>query len=215
MNKFLAILSVVGATVVAPSVANAQFALPSLPGMGKSSAGATADLGGQQDQLVRGYVAANKDVLNANSKMAEALGLKDASAASKATADSLTEGATKDNLDAANKEVSATTDAVAVELKKGPQLDAAAKATFGAGLLSLATGVTKYVGLGGNVKSMATNLSSASPLQLPKLQSAAFVVSKFPSSLSSVSSALKNAIAFAQSHDIPVPADATKALAAL
>lgn len=216
MNKLFATIAIAGAAIIgAPSVSYAGFALPSIPGLGNGSAGATADLGGQQDQLVKGYVSANKDVLTANSQMAEALGLKDESVKAKATADSLTEGATKGALDDSNKEMGSSTDAVAAELKKAPQLDAAAKATFGAGLISLVSGVTKYVGLGGNVKDMATHLSSVSPLQLPKLQSAVFVVSKFPSALSSVSASLKNAVSFAQSHDIPVPADATKALAAL
>ncbi|MDW5444219.1 hypothetical protein [Polaromonas sp. SM01] len=196
-----------------PAISFAQF--PSIPGFSKSAAAPTSDLGGQQDLLVRAYVAANKDVLTANSKMAEALGLKDAATASKATAESLTEGATKDNLNAADKEVSASTEAVAAELKKGPQLDAAAKATFGTGLLSLASGVSKYMGVGKNVSDMASGLSGASLMQLPKLQSAVTIVSKFPASMATVSSALKNAIAFAQSNDIPVPADATKALAAL
>lgn len=217
MNKLFASIAVVTAFAAGvPSVAYAQFGLPTVPGLGKSSSGtASADLGGQQDVLVRSYVAANKDVLTANSKMAEALGLKDSAAASKATADALTEGSTKDNLDAANKAVGTSTDAVAEEMKKGPKLDAAAKATFGIGLIALASGVSKYVGVGKNVSDISSGLSSAPLMQLPKLQSAALIVSKFPSSMSSVSSALKNAIAFAQSNDIPVPADATKAMAAL
>lgn len=217
MNKFFTSIAMASAVAAGiPSIAYAQFGLPSIPGLGKSSAGvATADLGGQQDQLVRSYVAANKDVLTANSKMAEALGLKDSATASKATADALTEGATKDNLDAANKEVGTSTDAVSAELKKGPKLDAAAKATFGVGLVSLVSGVSKYVGVGKNVSDISSGLSSAPMMQLPKLQSAVFIVSKFPSSMASVSNALKNAIAFAQSNDIPVPADATKALASL
>jgi hypothetical protein len=216
MNKLFASIAVVTAVAAGvPSVANAQFGLPSIPGLGKSSSGAaSADLGGQQDVLVRSYVAANKDVLTANSKMAEALGLKDLAVASKATADALTEGSTKDNLDAANKAVG-NSDAVNEELKKSPKLDAAAKATFGSGLVSLASGVSKYVVVGKNVSDISSGLSSAPLMQLPKLQSAVLIVSKFPSSMSSVASALKNAIAFAQSNDIPVPADATKALAAL
>lgn len=224
MNKLIAPLAIAGFLVAGlPTVASAQFSLPSIPGVGKvlgsgsgSGSGApAADLGAQQDVLVRSYVAANKDVLTANSKMAEALGLKDAAATSKATSDALTEGATKDNLDAANKEVAASTDAVAAELAKQPVLDAKAKAMFGAGLLSLVSGVNKYVGVGKNVSTMGSQLSSAPLLQLPKLQSAVFVVSKFPTSMASVTSALKNAMAFAQSNDIPVPADATQALAGL
>jgi hypothetical protein len=221
MTKLIQSLAAAGFFAVAlTGTASAQFSLKSLPGVsnvvgGGGSAAPAGDLGGQQDVLVRSYVAANKDVLTANSKMAEALGLKDAAATSKATSDALTEGATKDNLEASNKAVSASTDAVAAELAKQPVLDAQSKALFATGLGHLATGVHKYVGVGKNVKVMGSSLSSASPLMLPKLQSAVYVVSNFPSSMTSVSTALKNAISFAQSHDIPVPADATQALAAL
>lgn len=211
MKKTITSLLFVGAFLAAGG-AVAQFSMPSIPGMGKSSGGGSADLGGQQDSLVKGYVSANKDVLNANAIMAEALGLKDQAVASRATADALKEGATKDNLDAANKAVATSTDAVAAEIAKGPKLDAAAKATFGVGLASLSSGVIKYVALGKDVKDMGSNLKSASPAALPKLQSAVFVVSKFPDSLSSVSKGLKNAIDFAKANDIPIPKDATSAL---
>lgn len=220
MNKIVSSLAAAGLLSLAfVGTASAQFSLKSIPGVanvvGGGSAAPAADLGVQQDALVRNYVAANKDVLNANAKMAEALGLKDAAATSKATSDALTEGATKDSLEASNKAVSASTDAVAAELAKQPVLDARSKALFADGLANLAVGVTKYVGVGRNVKDMGSSLSSASPLMLPKLQSAVYVVSNFPGSMGNVSTALKNAISYAQSHDIPVPADATQALAAL
>lgn len=217
MKNIFSTIAIAGAFMAAtPSVVYAQFSMPSIPGMGKSLSGAApADLNGQQSKLVAAYVAADKDVLTANSKMLEALGLKTEATASKATADALTEGATKDNLVAADKEISVSTDAVAAELKKSPKLDAASKATFGAGLVALASGVTKFLGLGKNVSEMSSALSSAPMTQLPNLQSAVSLVAKFPGTLTSVGASLKNAIAFAQSNDIPVPGDATKALAAL
>ena len=203
----------------ASTAAQAQFSMPNLGSvkgmLGGSGSGGGADLSGQQDALVRGYVAANKEVLNANALMAEALGLKGEAATSAATASSLTEGATKDALEVSNKAVAASTNAVAAELAKQPVLDANSKALYSKGLLTLATGVTKFVGVGKNVGAMGSNLKSAPLTQLPKLQSAAYVVSNFPSSMGNVSDALKNAIAFARSQDIPVPADATAALAAL
>ena len=214
-KTLLAALIALGAS----TVAQAQFSMPNLGSvkgmLGGSGSGGGADLSGQQDALVRGYVAANKEVLNANALMAEALGLKGEAATSAATASSLTEGATKDALEESNKAVAASTNAVAAELAKQPVLDANAKALYSKGLLTLATGVTKFVGVGKNVGAMGSNLKSAPLTQLPKLQSAAYVVSNFPSSMGNVSDALKNAIAFARSQDIPVPADATAALAAL
>ena len=214
-KTLLAALIALGAS----TAAQAQFSMPNLGSvkgmLGGSGSGGGADLSGQQDALVRGYVAANKEVLNANALMAEALGLKGEAATSAATASSLTEGATKDALEESNKAVAASTNAVAAELAKQPVLDANAKALYSKGLLTLATGVTKFVGVGKNVGAMGSNLKSAPLTQLPKLQSAAYVVSNFPSSMGNVSDALKNAIAFERSQDIPVPADATAALAAL
>ena len=216
MNKLFKSFAIAATLSLGVStIALAQFSMPSIPGMGKSAGAATADLGGQQDTLVKNFVAANKDVLNANSAMQAALGLQVDSVASKATADSLTEGATKDNLDAANKQLSVSTAAVAAELAKGPKLDAQSKATFGLGLVSLISGVSKYAGVAKNASDMGSSLSSAAPMQLLKLQSAVFVVSKVPGSLATLTSALKNAVAFAKSNDIPIPADATQALASL
>ncbi len=214
-KTLLATLIALGAS----TAAQAQFSMPNLGSvkgmLGGSGSGGGADLSGQQDALVRGYVAANKEVLSANALMAEALGLKGEAATSAATASSLTEGATKGALEESNKAVAASTNAVAAELAKQPVLDANSMALYSKGLLTLATGVTKFVGVGKNVGAMGSNLKSAPLTQLPKLQSAAYVVSNFPSSMGNVSDALKNAIAFARSQDIPVPADATAALAAL
>ena len=68
------------ALVCVPFAASAQLpSLKSIPGLGGlTSPSGGGDAGGQNDSLVRGYVAANKDVLLANSQMADALGLKDA-----------------------------------------------------------------------------------------------------------------------------------------
>ncbi len=208
------------ALICVPLAAMAQLPslknLPSLPGVpaaGTSAGG--GDVGGQNDSLVRGYVAANKDVLLANSQMADALGLKDAAAASKATADALTDGATKGNLEDSNKAVSASTDAVAAEMAKGPKLDAAAKAKYQAGMAQLGRGMLKYAGLSGPAQAFSTSLKSASPMMLPKLQSGAYIVGQLPSGLSNLGTSMKNASAFAKNNDIPVPPDATKAMAAL
>lgn len=219
MNKLQTAIASTLLALGASTAAHAQFTLPSIPGvkgLGASSASApAADLTGQQDVLVRGYVAANKDVLDANSLMANALGLKAAAATASATSASLTEGATKDSLEESNKAVAASTSAVAAEMAKKPVLDANSKALYGKGLVLLATGVNKFAGVGKNVSTLGSSLKSVSPLQLPKLQSAVYIVSNFPDSMSNVSGALKNAIAFSQSQDIPVPADANDALKSL
>jgi len=212
-NKMISTLA--AALICMPLAAMAQLpSLKSIPGLGGATSGG-GDVTGQNDSLVRGYVAANKDVLLANSQMADALGLKDAAAASKATADALTDGATKGNLEDSNKAVSASTDAVAAEMAKGPKLDAAAKKKYQSGMAQLGQGLLKYIALSGPAQAFSSSLKNASPLMLPKLQGGAYVVGQLPTGLSNLGTSMKNANAFAQSNDIPVPPDATKAMAAL
>ena len=219
MKKLLAALAT--ALLVLPFGASAQFpsiknmpSLPGIPGLPGGSGGGDA-VSGQNDALVRGYVAANKDVLLANAQMADALGLKDAAATARATADALTDGATKGNLEDSNKAVSASTDAVSAEMAKSPKLDAAAKQTYSKGMAQLGQGVLRYVALAGPAQSFSSSLKNASPMMLPKLQAGIYVASQLPSGLSNLATSMKSASAFAKSNDIPVPPDATKAMAAL
>lgn len=216
MKKLLTSATVILIVTVCPLTAMAQFGgLPSFGG--SKAAGPAADLGGQQTTLVRNFIGANVDVLKANAKMSEALGLKDKAADADAVAQQLTSGATadRDNATKAATAVGDTSGAISAKLAEKPVLDAAAKVTFAAGLASLGSGVVKYAGLGRDVSSMANNMSGVSPLQLASLGAAVYVVKNFPTSATEVTKALKNAVDFAKSNDIEVPADATKALASL
>jgi hypothetical protein len=58
-------------------------------------------------------------------------------------------------------------------------------------------------------------MKSASPLQLAKLSSAAYVVSKFPGSASDLAKALKSALDFAKEQGISTPANSNAAMKAL
>jgi hypothetical protein len=207
-----------GLALALPTAAFAQFpSLNSIPGVKELTAPSSgaSDVAGQNTLLVRGYVAANKDVLLANSQMADALGLKDAAAASRATAEALGEGATKGNLEDADKAVSTSTDAVAAEMAKSPKLDAAAKTKYASGLAQLGRGVLKYVGLRKPAQDFSTGLKTASLVTVPKVQSGVYIAGHLPTGVSNLFTSLQNATAFAKSNDIPVPADATKALGAL
>ena len=62
---------------------------------------------------------------------------------------------------------------------------------------------------------MGSALSSASPMMLPKLQSAVYVVGNFPSSASELAKAMQNAVSFAKDSGIEVPANSNDALGAL
>jgi hypothetical protein len=214
--KKLLVTAALAVAAAAPTVVLAQFSMPSIPGLGKSGGStAGADVVGQGDALVRNYVAANKEVLSANGKMLAALGLKDKAAAADATVNSMSGGATEGNLSEGNKVVADSGGAIAAELAKKPVLDASAKAVFAAGLANLVNGSIKYVGLGKDVKDMGTSLKGASPLQLAKLSSAAWVVSKFPGAASELYDTLKVAIKFAKEQNIPLPANTGDAMAAI
>lgn len=212
MKKILTTVAIACASMVAPYTASAQFAIPSFGGS-KSSAPA-ADLSGQQTTLVKNFVAANVEVLKANSKMSEALGLKATAADTDAVIQQLSSGSTsdKDNASKANTAVADSGGAIAAKLAEKPQLDAASKVVYTQGLLSLAKGVVKYTGLGKDVTSMGDGLKSAPLTQLPSLGGATYVVSKFPTSTTEVLKALKNAVDFAKSNGIEVPAEATSLL---
>ncbi len=215
MKTFI-VSSLFALAAVVPLTASAQFSLPSVGGLTKMVGGGSGgDLSGQQDSLVRSFVAANKEVLTANAKMADALGLKDEAAKAQATADSLSDGATKDNLSDANKIVSDTGGAVAQAMAQKPALDAESKAKFASGLGNLVNGSVKYAGVGKGVKTMGTSLSSASPTMLPKLNSAVYLVGNFPGSATQLSKALQNAITFAKDSGIEVPNNSNDALSAI
>lgn len=189
--------------------------LPKLPSLGGGSEAATADLGGQQEKLVADYVSANKDVLGANSKMLSALGMKTEAETAKATADALTAGATKGNLSDANKAVDEGSKAIAAAIGSKPELSAESKVLYAEGLVSLVSGVQKYVGMKDSVTSFSSGLKGASVMQAGKLQSGAYVAQTFPGNLTNLGKTMKSAVDFAKSAKIPVPAGTDDVMAAL
>lgn len=202
----------VAMTVVALAAPTASFAqLGGLLSMAKpsSNANAGADLGAQQDSLVRNYIAAGKDVLAANDNFAAALGIKAQVVNAEATSDSLS----AKHVEEQDKAISESTAAVSAALSAGAALkDTEAKATYAKGLVSMISGVRKYVGLRQDVQGFSSSLSGASPMQLPKLQAGAYVAKTLPTSVSNLSAVLKSAIDFARSNGVEVPEDATSVL---
>jgi hypothetical protein len=180
--------------------------LPSLPGLGSKG----ADLSAAQTGLVKSYVGANKDVLMSQSKLLEALGLKDKAAAARATADSLGDGATKGNLQDADKAQSDDSKAIAEALKApAGKMDDQSKKTYTQGLILLASGMVKYTGMHKDIDAFKNGLSGASLLETPKLQTGAYVVTSFPGNLQNLTETMKNAVAFAKTNGIEVPPEAT------
>lgn len=203
------------ACVLVSSSAFAQLSMPSIGGLtgGGSSSAPAGNEGAQQDQLVRAYVAANKEVLVAQSKMAEAVGLKESAAKLKSTADALGDGATKGNLSDADKIQSDSSKEISERLKDGNlKMDAESQSLYASGMASLGTGVIKYIGLRPHITNFAGTLKASPMLAMTKLSSGAYVVTNFPGNAKNVYDTLSVSTAYAKSHDIPVPTDATKAL---
>ena len=210
MKKYF--VAAVAATILAlPSLSFAQFgsALGGLLGGNKSSSDASADMGAQQDKLVSGYVAAGKDVQTANVHMADALGIKAQVVDAGATSDALS----AKGMEEQDKAISANAAAVSEALKGGATLkDAESKAKYAQGLSSLVGGVKKYMDMRKDAQGFASGLSGVSPLQIGKLQSGAYIAKNLPSSVTNLTSVLKQAIDFAKSNKVDVPKDATNLL---
>lgn len=210
MKKIIAISLAAVALTVAP-LSHAQFGnlISTVTSGGSSSSNSGGDVVAQQDQLVRSYVAAGKDVSTANSHLAEALGIKAAAINAAATSDSLS--ATE--IEAQDKAISVGTAAVSEALKSGATLkDEQAKVKYAQGLLFLATGVKKYTNMSKDAQGFTSGLSSVSPLQIGKLQSGVYVAKSVPTSVSNLSSVLKSAVDFARNNGVEIPKDATSLL---
>jgi len=204
--KKIIFIAVAVSGLILPAVSEAQ--LGGLLGS-KSATKSGPDVGAQQDTLVRNYMAAGNDVLTANSQLSEALGIKAKAADALAKSDSISTKQLEDQ----DKAISADAAAVSEALKSGAQLkDSEAKAKYAKGLLSLATGVKKYLGLRKDAQDFTSGMSSASPLQMGKLQAGAYVAKSLPTSISNLTGVLKSAVEFGKSNGVEIPADATSVL---
>lgn len=208
-------LTITAIALSLPALSSAQFANPLSGLMGSKSSGtsasasASADMGAQQDSLVRTYVAAGKNVLAASDQMTVALGIKAQSINAAASSDSLS---AKD-IEAQDKAISADSAALSEALKSGATLKGEeAKAKYAQGLLSLAVGVKKYVDMGKEAQGFASNMSTVSPLQMGKLQSGVYIAKNLPGNVTNLTSVLKSAIDFARANGVEVPAEATSVI---
>lgn len=214
VKKALAIA--ITAVLLAPALSVAQ--LPKIPsfggGLGSSGGG---DATAQQDQLVRAYVGADKEVLSAQAKMADAVGLKDRAAQLQATSDALGAGATKENLEQSETMQSEASQEIQAKLQDGNvKLDAAGKKKFSEGLGSLGRGIARYATLKGPIASFQSSVTGGGVAgalgAASKLNAGRYIVGSTPGHVKNLSSTLNTAVTYAKSNDIPVPADATAAL---
>lgn len=201
-------LHLVAAALLLASVSTvqAQFNKLSNPlASSSSSSGASAE------QIVSKYVGGAKSVMQADSKMLDAFGLKDEAAKAALQATNLTQGATKDNLEAAEKVQTESSKALEEKLNsKKTNMDAASKKMFAAGLQDLGSGLIQYVGLSKDAASFKPSMGS-----MGAANSAVYVAKSLPGSIKNLASTLKMAIEFSKANDIPVPKEANDATAML
>jgi hypothetical protein len=210
MKKYFLTLFAISALALTP-IAHAQFgSMPSIGGLlGDKKTSATANLDAQQGKLVRSYVAAGNDILTANGNLAEALGIKAQSVNAAATSDSIS---AKD-IEEQDKAISADAIAVSTALKSGAKLmDNESKAKYAKGLVFLASGLKKYIDMRQDAQGFASGMSSASPLEVVKLQSAAYIVKSLPTTVTNLTSVFSSAVEFAKSNGVEIPKDATSLL---
>ena len=183
------------ALLLVSSMAFAQFGGSILGG--KKSDGAKVS----PEEVVKLYV-----------HMLGALGMKELADAAAVQAKNLTEGASKDSLEAANKVQ--TENSRALEEKfatKKVVLDEASKKKFAKGVGELSKGVINYVEMSKKVSGFKPDISSMSGAG----NSAVFIVKSLPSSITNLGSTLKMAIEFSKENNIPVPKEANDATAML
>ena len=119
--KSLSVLAF-AAALGASAVGFAQFSVPNLTG-NSSGTPASGDVYASQDQLVKTYVAAASESLQGQSKMADAVGLKDKAAEASARADAFQSGATLDGIKGVNQFLTDLGDTIAKLLREKYKLD--------------------------------------------------------------------------------------------
>ena len=160
-------------------------------------------------------VSANRDVLGANEKMLDAVGLKTEAAKAKATAEALTDSPTKGNLSDADKAVDEGTKALTTAIGAKPRAFGRIQGSVrrGSGLARVWCGQVRWDEV--VVQTFSTGLKDASVLEAGKLQAGAYVAQTFPGNMTNLGKTMKSAVDFAKSSDIPVPAGTDDVMAAL
>lgn len=206
------------------SASGLTLALPKLGLPGASSGQNSPDASASQDQLVKSFANANSETILGQASMARALKLKEDEAKLTAVAQTLKSSATQSS--------NALKEADTLSNQAQPEIDAAEKSAsvlgtpekeaFSDGLAHYARGVIGTVALRDSAaafqKAAQGQISSASIMDkvavTNKLAAGTYVATNLPGHITRLGSGLKSAVSFAQSHNIPVPEDATKALTA-
>eukprot|EP01032_Pedospumella_encystans_P013228 gene13228-15244_t len=192
-------------------VSNAQ--LGGLGGLGGLLGGGGGGSGPAPDKLLAEYFVGTAAILNANSKILTALGMKEAADAAASNAANMKTGATTDAIKEAEKVQTESSKLIQEKLAdKNLKLDDAAKKQMGDGYLSLAAGSLAYIVFIKDVKEFKPSVTSigASALAL------AAIVPRVPEDTKNLLATYKAVAAYAKENKIPAPSeDPTKSLAGL
>ncbi|RDS86297.1 hypothetical protein [Dyella psychrodurans] len=216
----LALTACIVSALFAASAANAQFHLPSLGTA--STTNSSSDALAAQDQLVKSFIASQSEVLNAQSLLAQAYGLKDQAAACDAQQKALQSTGTDTNALQKTVDVSnSANEAIAEQQAKQTTLTAEEKEYYAQSLPHFAKGVlgTRDVVMQAE-KFTATAKGSMTGMSglttgLTKLKAGAFVAKSTPSYSKNLFDVFRKTMTISQNNGVKVPSDATQALAGL
>lgn len=210
-------------TAIALVVSTALTAAPSfaqLPSLPNSSSSSTTGSDAQLDQLVKAYVAADKDTLQGQSKLAQALGLKEESAKLDAEVKALSSATavSSDDLKKADAVINDAQPQINAKVKERRALSAGIRKKYTDGLASLGNGVQGTYKLNDSalaVQKGAQTQLSKSPTQQgidAKLGAGSYVAAQLPVHLKLVAGGLQTSVTYAHAHCITVPKSATDVL---
>lgn len=207
-------LRVISAAVVLFSsaiyaVPSMAFGLPSIPGIsGSASSGASVDVGSltkQQADLLVTVSESLRNLSNAQSIMADSLGLKEEAAAAKAVADKLAAGnlTGKDDTAKVVESSLSVNKAIADKIAKGEALSSVSKTKFATSLLPYGAGSVGMVAAAKKAADAAQSLAhTIDPTVLFKLDSLLYVAKQAPTLISSFSGATGQIVSFASAQGI-------------
>jgi hypothetical protein len=210
--------------VAAPVLLALDFKMPKLPSSLQTKQGPyQSEL--VQSQVLKRYADSSSYVTSAQVSLAKAFGLKDQAAALEAQAAALNSGATLDK-DAISRHKRVSEEAaIATQAKmdEGAQLTDEGRKYYIESLVPFSKGVQLATKLPNEINAFSnlaqTEMKSLAALDQAllgsKLTTGVFLVTEIPGYTSRVFGSLGKIVTYAQKNDIPVPPDATDALASM
>lgn len=213
--------------LAAPAASYAQINLQQFGFGNKSDSSATngAAQPSALNSLVQNYLGANQQVLSGQSSLASAMGMSSVASQAQSAA-GLLSGASSGGVPNTNvlSQLGGTQQSVSQSLmqafssQSATPPTAASKQTFTDGLASLGQGVKQYAGLQSDLGAVKNTMNMSSLLQAGTnpgtAQAASYIAQSAPGQLQSLVQTLTQAVQYAKTNGISVPAIATSALGA-